>query len=774
MLHQNNFSMQIFKCRKISPLFIFLLIALLSIGLQKSFAGPPQFNPIGEERYLNSNIFVVEGNEVEFTVSAEDPDGDELTISAFGVPGWASFNETTGIFSGIAPYWSDDDLERDSQQNVYDVTFEVSDGTYTVRKIVSIYVLDTSWADKTVAELIANRPIKSGGEIGTSVDISNIQEETIQSTYGGGKTLRKITFAFTSQVPDIDGWEDDWVSTINYVFLPEAPAAQNVGAIIEGSYAQDFGDTELAERACAELDLPVLIIDRSWDFFHGGDLMEKYDSLAVVKRNPEYLFYTFATAHYLRSIDALITVINQKTDWQVSFSDFKVVFTGHSKFGHTCHNAAAADPDRVAGFLANGSTIIDTGASRMLGNIQGALGTKPEAFVNYRAVMERYFFESLKIESQMAPDVQALVVQGTDDDKNRSSGYTPKYIMLTADEQMVVPHAIGCLANAPHTTQTQLHPVYWTMWIAHCFLDRPISHVDSVYHYYDGDRLMVAAKISGDTDIRQVVAWASDQNDMDISSWNGFSDYSMTKSGDLYIAEIPSDSKTYFIEVRDVAAGVRGLIASPPMPVDCDYPLLPLAPGKVENFQAEVTSSSVNLSWENPETTDFVGILIRYSTNDFPANPTDGELVYDGQNTSTTHAISLENNLYYSAFAYDSQGNYSDPVKLLVEGTTDTEDEPKANIPDHFELSQNHPNPFNPATVIKYQLPIKSHVTIKIYDLLGNEIRSLVDGKQPAGFHSVVWDGKNDFGSSVASGIYFYQINANNEFKQTKRMLLLK
>ena len=774
MLPQNIFPLKVSKKEKIFSLLILSFIILFLITVQQSFAGPPKFNPIGENRFMNSNIFIVEGNEVQFTVSAEDPDGDALTLSASDVPDWANFDPATGVFSGIAPSWSDDDQIRDTQKNVYDITFEVTDGTYTVEKIVSIYVLDAAWTEKTVAELVAGRPIKAGGEIGTPVEINNVQEETIQSSYGSGKTLRKITFAFTSQVPDIDGWENDWASEINYVFLPENPSVQNVGAIIEGSYSQNFGDTELAERACAELDIPVLIMDRSWEFSRGGELMEKYDSLAVVKRDPEYLFYTFTTAHYLRSIDALITIINQKTDWEVSYSNFKVVFTGHSKFGHTCHNVAAAAPDRVAGFMANGSSIIDTGASRMLGNIQGAMGTKPEAFVNYRAVLERYFFESLKIESQMDPDVKALVIQGTDDDKNRSTGYTPKYILLTADDQMFVSHAIGCLANAPHTTQTPLHATYWTMWLAHCFLDRPISHVDSVYHYFDGSKLMVAAKISGDADVRQVIVWATDQNDLDISSWNGFSDYSMSKSGDFYTAEIPSNSKSYFIEVRDEAAGVRGMIASPPMPVDRDYPLIPRSPGKIKDFQADVTSSNITLSWTNPADDDFAGTVIRYSTTGFPTSPTDGNQLYDGDGTTTIHSVNSEGTLYYSAFTYDDNGNYSDGVNLVVQETTETEEESKTNLPDHFELSQNYPNPFNPETVIKYQLPIDSKVTIKIYDLLGNEIRTLVDGKQPAGSHSVVWDGKNNFGASVTSGIYFYQINANNEFKQTKRMLLLK
>jgi hypothetical protein len=101
-------------------------------------------------------------------------------------------------------------------------------------------------------------------------------------------------------------------------------------------------------------------------------------------------------------------------------------------------------------------------------------------------------------------------------------------------------------------------------------------------------------------------------------------------------------------------------------------------------------------------------------------------------------------------------------------------------IPEAFELSQNFPNPFNPATVIRYGLRSASRVTIKLYDLLGQEIKTLVDETQDKGYRSVEWNGKNEFGSTIASGIYVYRItatntqNVNERFVQTKKMLLLK
>ncbi|MDI6804518.1 MAG: FlgD immunoglobulin-like domain containing protein [Bacteroidota bacterium] len=101
-------------------------------------------------------------------------------------------------------------------------------------------------------------------------------------------------------------------------------------------------------------------------------------------------------------------------------------------------------------------------------------------------------------------------------------------------------------------------------------------------------------------------------------------------------------------------------------------------------------------------------------------------------------------------------------------------------VPHEFELSQNFPNPFNPTTVIRYGLPNASHVTIKIYDLLGQEIKTLADETQESGYRSVEWNGKNSLGIEAASGLYFYRIeaadiqNPGKKFVQVKRMLLMK
>ena len=89
-------------------------------------------------------------------------------------------------------------------------------------------------------------------------------------------------------------------------------------------------------------------------------------------------------------------------------------------------------------------------------------------------------------------------------------------------------------------------------------------------------------------------------------------------------------------------------------------------------------------------------------------------------------------------------------------------------------LLQNYPNPFNSYTTICYQLLSNSNVRIKIYNLSGKEVRTLVNENQKAGKHSVVWDGKDDSGERVSSGVYFYQLKAVNEISQIKKLLFFK
>jgi hypothetical protein len=106
---------------------------------------------------------------------------------------------------------------------------------------------------------------------------------------------------------------------------------------------------------------------------------------------------------------------------------------------------------------------------------------------------------------------------------------------------------------------------------------------------------------------------------------------------------------------------------------------------------------------------------------------------------------------------FDGTFEYSNEIRIEVDFT-----------PKEFVLNQNYPNPFNPVTLIKWQQPVQSHVLIKVYDILGNEIAVLVNEEKPAGNYSVNFDA-----SANASGVYFYSITGSG-FNQVKKMILAK
>jgi hypothetical protein len=99
--------------------------------------------------------------------------------------------------------------------------------------------------------------------------------------------------------------------------------------------------------------------------------------------------------------------------------------------------------------------------------------------------------------------------------------------------------------------------------------------------------------------------------------------------------------------------------------------------------------------------------------------------------------------------------------------------------PNGFELYQNYPNPFNPSTTIAYSLPERSSVVLKIYDIQGRQIKSYTFSAQSAGYQRVVWNGTNEWGNSISSGVYVYRVRASSlgnkkTFDRSAKMLLLK
>ena len=105
--------------------------------------------------------------------------------------------------------------------------------------------------------------------------------------------------------------------------------------------------------------------------------------------------------------------------------------------------------------------------------------------------------------------------------------------------------------------------------------------------------------------------------------------------------------------------------------------------------------------------------------------------------------------------------------------TTSVEDNSNGSLPEEFILEQNYPNPFNPETHISYQLSSGSYVTLAIHDMLGREIKTLVSEDQPSGNYSISWDGRDELGNIVPSGVYLYSLNTHG-LVISKKMVLMK
>lgn len=140
-------------------------------------------------------------------------------------------------------------------------------------------------------------------------------------------------------------------------------------------------------------------------------------------------------------------------------------------------------------------------------------------------------------------------------------------------------------------------------------------------------------------------------------------------------------------------------------------------------------------------------------------------LVYLPEDSASFVVLLNQNEYVYSVVAAlaDAYLDYT-PTSVADSGLS---------LPGDFVLNQNYPNPFNPETVISYQLPVASEVQLTIYNALGQKIRTLVSGRQSPGLKSVVWNGKNDLGQPVSSGIFYYALKSG-DWVQTRKMVLVR
>jgi hypothetical protein len=195
-------------------------------------------------------------------------------------------------------------------------------------------------------------------------------------------------------------------------------------------------------------------------------------------------------------------------------------------------------------------------------------------------------------------------------------------------------------------------------------------------------------------------------------------------------------------------------------------------PSFPKNLTATRQVAHVLLEWgRNPE-----GDVENYAvygglTSDFAPGLSTFITLVSGADSSVTVDPPADS-LFYRVSAVDADGyagGYSAPV--LYSPTSTSVSRPGSY---RFALRQNVPNPFNPSTKISYELPVRAAVVLSVYDVDGRLVRTLVDTAQGPGTFSVPWDGRNDDGGWVASGVYFYRLTAAGLGVQTKKMVFVK
>ena len=191
-------------------------------------------------------------------------------------------------------------------------------------------------------------------------------------------------------------------------------------------------------------------------------------------------------------------------------------------------------------------------------------------------------------------------------------------------------------------------------------------------------------------------------------------------------------------------------------------------------FTVAYNAGSNVLAWDTSQDEDFQYFRIYRADNPdltIPDPPVDYSwtVVHSTIATDCTDESDQAWRYRYQITAVDHAGNESDPASAgAITGITGPA------IPKRVALHQNSPNPFNPTTVIRYDVPDGgAHVTLQIYDVRGQLVRTLVDGNVTPGKRSVTWDGKDGRGGQVATGIYFYRLRAGGK-TFTKKMVFLK
>jgi hypothetical protein len=188
-----------------------------------------------------------------------------------------------------------------------------------------------------------------------------------------------------------------------------------------------------------------------------------------------------------------------------------------------------------------------------------------------------------------------------------------------------------------------------------------------------------------------------------------------------------------------------------------------IVPVELSSFNASALGNSISLNWITASELNNSGFQIERKAENTNWDNI-GFVEGHGTTTQTQYYTFIDGGLRPGTYSYRlKQIDYNGSSKYY-----ELDETVEAGIPQSFSLSQNFPNPFNPVTTISWQIPVSSHVTLKVYNLLGKEVAVLVNGEKPAGSYNLEFDA-----GKLPSGTYFYTLQAGN-FVQTKKMVLLK
>jgi len=199
--------------------------------------------------------------------------------------------------------------------------------------------------------------------------------------------------------------------------------------------------------------------------------------------------------------------------------------------------------------------------------------------------------------------------------------------------------------------------------------------------------------------------------------------------------------------------------------------------------ESNVNTGSITFSWEASSDLngDSLYYLMRVTSAEIgdhgvDTNATSIEVSYldiiEDMSENNVTAATLEWTVHVTD-GIDTVEADNAPFSITLDGANALSAYLEGLLPDEFALHQNYPNPFNPVTTLRYDLPEPGLVNITIYDMLGREVKTLINQTEDAGYRSVIWNATNDYGKPVSAGIYLYQIQAG-EYISTKKMVLLK